>query len=45
VLGEISIAPVDALWPDCLRVEIGRENAEHAVYMRQIGPVLVELAL
>jgi hypothetical protein len=32
----------DALRLDLLRIEVGRENAERAVYVRQIGPVLVK---
>jgi hypothetical protein len=38
-----TIAAIDALGSDCLWVEIGRENAEHAINVHQIGPVLIKL--
>ena len=41
----VFLAAVNALRPIPLRVEIGREPAEQAVDMRQVGPVLVELTL
>jgi hypothetical protein len=45
VSGEVAVAAIDALRPDRFRVQIGRENAKHAIDMHQIGPMLVKLAL
>jgi hypothetical protein len=42
VPGEVPIAPIEPLRSDPFRIEIGRQNAERAVYMRQVGAVLVE---
>ena len=43
VSGEVAIASIDALRSDRLWVEIGCKNAEHAINMRQVSPVLIEL--
>ena len=45
VPGEIPVAPIGALRTDRLGVEICRENAERAINVHQIGPVLIKLAL
>jgi len=45
VSGEVAIASIDALRSDRLWVEIGCKNAEHAINMRQVSPVLIELPL
>ena len=42
---EVAVASIGALRTDRLGVEIGHEDAQHAVDMRQIGPVLIKLAL
>ena len=45
IAGEIPVAAICALRPNRLRVEIRRENAQRAVYVRQVRAVLVKLAL
>jgi hypothetical protein len=42
---EVAVAAIDALRADRLWINICRKNPEHAVDMRQVGPVLVKLAL
>jgi hypothetical protein len=37
IAGEVPIAAIGALRSDRLRVEIRRENAEHAINVRQVG--------
>ncbi len=43
--GEVPVAAIGALRADCLRVKISHENAEHAVDMHQVRPVLIKLPL
>ena len=43
--GEVAIAAIGSLRSDRLRVEIGREHAKHTVNVREVGPILVKLAL
>jgi hypothetical protein len=42
---KFAIASVGTLRPKRLGVQIGSENAQHAVNVRHIGPMLVKLAL
>lgn len=42
---EVAIPAIDALRSDLLRVKISRENVEHAIYVRQVGSMLIKLAL
>lgn len=43
--GEVPVASIGALWLERLRVEIGRQNAQRAVDMREVGAILVKLPL
>jgi hypothetical protein len=45
ISGEVAIAAIRPLRSDRLRIEIRRENAERAVYVCQVGSVLIKLAL
>ena len=42
---EVQGAPIRALWPNRLRIKVCREDAQHPVNVRQIRPVLIDLAL
>jgi hypothetical protein len=41
IAGKVAIAPIEPLRSDRFQIEIGREIAQRAVYVRQVGPVLV----
>jgi hypothetical protein len=45
VSGKVPGAPMPALGANRLRVDIGGEDTEHAIDMRQVGSILIELAL
>jgi hypothetical protein len=43
--GKVAIAPVGTFRSDRLGVKIGRENAQHAVNVREVRAMLIKLAL